>query len=95
MSREEQTETGKVNLDAHVAPQELILRTPETPEDAEHRRWKDRWTFVVAILITSILFFLALGTFLLGTPAQRAWAAPALTFMLGGFVGYLTGKNTA
>jgi len=93
VSREEQTEAAKVNIDTQMTPNNLTLQPAETPEDAEHRRWKDRVLFVVAILVTSVIFIAALVAFFLGDPAQRPWAASALTLILGGLVGYLTGKN--
>lgn len=104
MSREEQTETGKLNLDAHVPPSELFVQPPESPEDAEHRRWKDRveitqkiqtdhWILVFAILFVSAFSIAALVAFSWGDSDQRAWGASALTLVLGGLVGYLTGKN--
>ncbi len=95
MSREDQTETTKLNLDTYVAPHALTMQPTETPEDADHRRWKDRWVFVFAILFASIFSIAALVAFFLGTPDQRTWGGSALTLILGGLVGYLTGKNTA
>ena len=95
MSREEQTETTKVNIDTQVTPNDLSISPAETPEDAEHRRWRDRLLVRVAILFTSTIFFAALATFFWGDPDQRTWAASAFTLILGSLVGYLTGKNTS
>ncbi len=94
MSREDQTEATKLNLDTYVAPHDLTLRPTETPEDAAHRRWRDKILFVVAVLFTSAIFIAALAAFFRGDPDQRTWAASALSLILGSLVGYLTGKNT-
>lgn len=93
MSDERQSEPKRVNVDSLADRLDLNLQTRETPEDAQHRRWKDRILFVVAVLLVTATFVAALGAVFLGTPEQREAAIPILTLIVGGFVGYLTGKN--
>lgn len=84
----------RVNLDTKLDRHELRIQPMESPEDADYRRWKDRILFMVAVLLTVVLFVAALIAFFKGTPDQRTWAGPALTLILGAFIGYLTGKNS-
>lgn len=95
MPREEQTEPGQLNLDAQLPPQSISVQPPETPEDANHRRWRNRVITIFAILLASAFSIAALVAFFLGDPEQREWGASALTLALGGLIGFLTGKNTA
>ncbi len=93
MSHERRTEGRQLNLDTILERHDLSLQRTETSEDAAHRRWKDRALFVVAVLLTIVLFVAALIAFFKGTPDQRVWAGSSLTLILGALVGYLTGKN--
>ncbi len=76
MSREEQTEATKLNLDTLVTPHDLTIRPAETPEDAVLRRWKDRILFVVAVLFTSTTFCAALAAFFWAIPTSGLGRPP-------------------
>ncbi len=93
MSREEQTETT-VNVDTKVTRNDLSISPAETPEDADHRRWRDRLLVRVTVSFASVVFLIAVIAFFFGPPEQKAWAAATFTSMLTAAIGYTTGRNS-
>jgi hypothetical protein len=85
---------------------ELTVRPPETPEeraarlvevakDAEHRRRKDWWTFVAALLASMGIGGVSLWYAVRGAGDLQKWAMSTVTLIIGGAVGYWTGTKTA
>lgn len=73
----------------------LAIDKEETPEDAKHRRWKDKVIFVVALAVLVVAFLTCLGVLVLGPqPAdeKKIWAG-VLASLVTGVLGYALGKK--
>jgi hypothetical protein len=92
----------KVKLESKESPAELESRLRCEEEDAahdraqkkaasDHERFKDLVLFIVSLSIVAISALSCLGV-LIFSPSQAPWAAPLLTLIVGGFLGYQTGK---
>jgi len=82
---------------------DVAIKTPEKPaerearllrqtQDAAHERRKDYQLFVASLMVVTVSALCYLVALFL-TPANSAWAAPLLTPIVGGMVGYQTGKS--
>lgn len=71
------------------------IKTEESAADAEHRRRKDFLLFVAALTFVAVLALVAavvaFGGF--ADPKQREWGMGVLLLIVGGCIGFLTGKN--
>jgi hypothetical protein len=85
---------------------DLQLRTTETPEerevrlrqlekDAAFRRWRDGSLFAVCLAATTVLGYVCVGIVLSVTasPDDKKWATSLITLIVGGIIGFLTGKS--
>ncbi|WP_017325219.1 hypothetical protein [Synechococcus sp. PCC 7336] len=77
----------------------LKVETSESPEDAVHRRRKDFWMTLAAIVL-AVGFTIGLGVFAgkflwrgQGTAEERMWAASVMTSIATGAIGFAFGKN--
>lgn len=75
---------------------DIVVKTPESIDDARHRRREDMVLFVASLAFVAVVALVALwAAFGPGGDAkQREWGMGVLLLMVGGCVGYLTGKNT-
>lgn len=73
----------------------IALTTPESFDDARHRRRKDFVLFVATLVFVGVLAVVALwAAFVSGhDDKQREWGMGVLLLIVGGCVGYLTGKS--
>jgi len=58
----------------------------------EHERRKDFLLFVASLIVVAGSAFCCLGT-LIFSPTSSPWAGPLLTLIVGGLLGYQTGKS--
>ena len=78
-----------------AGPVDVTVSPQETTADADHRRWKDKTLFVVAISCLGILFLACIGVLLFGTQSpdeKKIWGG-ALTSLVTGMIGYAIGKK--
>lgn len=77
------------------SPEERQARLEREREDADHKRFKDRALFLVALALTVVVVGLSLyGVMAGGVRAEdRALAESALKLIVGGFVGFLMGRG--
>jgi hypothetical protein len=75
---------------------DIKVASPEDPSDARLRRFKD-----AVLFITSIIGALGFGGFCVyiyiaasSSADDRKWAASIITLIVGGLVGYWSGKNS-
>jgi len=75
-------------------PEELASRLRQQEADAKHRRRKDIALFAVTLFTTAAIlgtcFWIVLDPNV--SPETKEWARSITTLIIGGFVGYLTGK---
>jgi len=80
----------------------IDIRTPESApertarlrrgaEDAAHERRKDFLLFITSLAVVAGSALCGLVA-LFASPSNSAWAAPLLTLIVGGLLGYQTGK---
>lgn len=76
-------------------PLNISVTPTESDEDARHRRRKDMIMFSGALVFVGILAAVAmLAAFVAsGNDKQREWGMGVLLLIVGGCVGYLTGKS--
>ena len=76
-------------------PLSFSVSVPESDDDARHRRRKDFVVFVTSLAIVAIPATMALWTAFLAPhdDKQREWGMGVLLLIVGGCVGYLTGKS--
>jgi hypothetical protein len=79
---------GAGPVDVSVSPQ-------ETPDDANHRRWKDRVMFLASLGCLLALFLTCLYVLVFGnqSPEEKKIWAGALVSLASGMVGYAIGKK--
>jgi hypothetical protein len=85
----------QVTQPEHREQRQARLRQSET--DARLRRWKDAVLFVVALLVMMLLMGVCLWALLNPhtSSEMKDWATHVIMLIIGGFVGFLTGKKTA
>jgi len=67
----------------------------EKEKDADHRRYQEKWVTRFALGIVSVITLLSTHALAVRPQTEVPWAAPLLTLIVGGFVGYLArGKPT-
>ena len=76
-------------------PVSISVTVPESDDDARHRRRKDLILFGAALAFVAVLAVVALWAAFLSThdDKQREWGMGVLLLIVGGCVGYLTGKS--
>ena len=76
-------------------PVNITVSVPETDEDGQHRRRKDMVLFVASLGFIAILALVAMwAAFAAPDAKQREWGMGVLLLIVGGCIGYLTGKST-
>ena len=76
-------------------PVSISVTTLESDEDAEHRRRKDLILFVAALVFVALLALAAAwGAFGSDDAKRREWGMGVLLLIVGGCVGFLTGKGS-
>lgn len=85
--------SGRITLTSETI--DIVVKTPESIEDARHRRRKDLVLFVAALAFVAMLAVVALWAAFgaSGSDKQREWGMGVLLLIVGGCVGYLTGKS--
>jgi hypothetical protein len=78
------------------APEEREHRLREEEADARLKRWKEKILFISAIAFSAIVSGICIWVALSPSSSSdaSAWARNILTLIIGGFVGFLTGKAT-
>lgn len=75
-------------------PEEMASRLRQQEADAKLRRWKDGVLYTVGLISTAAIliacFWMVLNQS--ASPETREWARSIATLIIGGLVGYLTGK---
>jgi len=69
----------------HQGQFDLSIKPAESEPDAHARRFRDRLTFLVAVLIVGLLFITCLSVLLFGHPSAewQHWAQSALSTISG------------
>jgi hypothetical protein len=84
-----------IRLISPESPLELETRLKIQELDARHQRWKD--TILLAASVIGVLLFSGFCVYIYVSPASsaddRKWAASIITLIVGGLVGYWSGKN--
>lgn len=76
-------------------PLNVTMTPPETDADGRHRRRKDMILFVASLSFIAILALVAMwAAFAAPDAKQREWGMGVLLLIVGGCIGYLTGKST-
>lgn len=78
--------------DFHVA---IMSKNPEDPEDAKHRRFKDKWLFISTLIALAIIYSISIFI-LIWRDNSVLWNVTlngiiGITLMLSGY--YVRGKN--
>lgn len=86
------------DLDAllkNTGPFDVSVSPQETTEDANHRRWKDKIIFLVAMFGLVALFLVSLYVLSFGdqTPEEKKIWSSILVSMISGLLGYALGKK--
>lgn len=76
-------------------PVNIAVTTPETDEDARHRRRKDLILFTATLAFVGVIVVVAVWAAFsaTGDTKQHEWGMGVLLLIVGGAVGYLTGKS--
>jgi hypothetical protein len=76
------------------APDERESRILREKEESSFKRWKEKILFIISIgfsiIISGICIWIVLNSKSL--PENTGWARSLLTLIIGGFIGFLTGK---
>ena len=83
---------GQISLTSQ--PVNISVSVPESDEDARHRRRKYFILFAASLTFVVILALVATwAAFAAADDKQREWGMGVLLLIVGGCVGYLTGKS--
>ena len=84
---------GQITLTSR--PVNISVSPPETDDDARHRRRKDLILFVTSLIFVAVLAIVATWAAFGAAhdDKQREWGMGVLLLIVGGCVGYLTGKT--
>jgi hypothetical protein len=84
-----------IRVVSHEDPLELQTRLKIQETDAAHQRWKD--TILLVASLIGVLGFSGFCVYIYVSPTSSAddkkWAASIITLIVGGLVGYWSGKN--
>lgn len=74
---------------------DISIKPAENDQDARVRRFKEQCTFLVAVLMTGVVFLVCLGILLLGHPSadEQRWVQSALSLILGAAAGAAFNKK--
>lgn len=76
-------------------PLNVTMTVPEADADAIHRRRKDMILFVGSLVFIATLALVAMwAAFGAADATQREWGMGVLLLIVGGCIGYLTGKSS-
>ena len=76
-------------------PLNVTMTPSETDADGHHRRRKDLILFVASLGFLASLAVIAMwAAFGAAEPKQREWGMGVLLLIVGGCIGFLTGKNS-
>jgi hypothetical protein len=86
-------QSGQITLTSR--PVNISATPPESDDDARHRRRKDMILFTASLTFIAVVALVALwAAFAPGhDDKQREWGMGVLLLIVGGCVGYLTGKS--
>ena len=83
---------GQISLTSQ--PVNISVSVPDSDEDARHRRRKDFILFAASLTFVVILALVATwAAFAAADDKQREWGMGVLLLIVGGCIGYLTGKS--
>ncbi len=92
MAEPEAPHHGQIQLTSR--PVNISVSVPESDDDARHRRQKDMILFVASLVFVALLAFVGMwAAFFASDSKQREWGMGVLLLIVGGCIGYLTGKT--
>lgn len=88
-------EPHNAQISLTTLPVSISVSVPESDDDARHRRRKDLILFVASLVFVATLAIVAIWAAFIasGGDKQREWGMAVLLLIVGGSVGYLTGKS--
>lgn len=79
-----------------AGPVEISVSTPESKEDSDHRRWKDKVLFIIGVGFMVTFFVLCVCMVLFGSQTadeKKLWIG-AIVSIGTGFLGFMVGKKS-